>query len=82
MRFYVLLYFEKQCSEARAAYAQHVRLRPGHGLQRRDAQVGLVDGQPGKQHGRVRSADAQPKQQRDPGHHAHRTGLGADGVEP
>lgn len=53
----------------------------GHGVQRRDDQVGLVDGQPGKKHGRVRCAYAESEQQRDPGRDAYRTGLGADRIE-
>lgn len=75
-------YFEQQSAEAGTAHAQHVSPEPGHGVQRGNGQVGLVDGQPGEEHRRVRRADAQSEQQRDPRHHAHRTRLGADGMKP
>lgn len=55
-------HFEQQVSKAVAPHAQHVRPHPGHRVQRRYDQVGLVNGQPGEQHGWVRSANAQPKQ--------------------
>lgn len=81
----VILYnyshFEQQISKAVAPHAQHVRPLPGQRVQRRDDQVGLVNGQPGKQYGRVRCADAQSEQQRDPGYNAHGTGVRVDGVK-
>lgn len=58
-----------------------MRSHPGHGVQRRDVQVDLVDRQPGKQHGRVRRTYTKPEKQRDPGHDAHGTGVGVDGVK-
>lgn len=58
-----------------------MRPHPGHRVQRRYDQVRLVNGQPGEQHGRVRRANAQPEQQRDPGYDAHGTGVDVDDVK-